>query len=97
VWVDVEGLLRWAPEAMPAGAPGSPATPAPAELAPVAVLDVVGEDAVAMPTAPPPARAPATIVAPSSLDMVMAVNLLGLNGCFQGILRRVAKRICRGG
>jgi hypothetical protein len=44
---------------------------------PVALLAVAGEDAMAMPTALPPASAPATIVAPSSLDMVIAVNLLG--------------------
>jgi hypothetical protein len=94
--VDVEGVFDWAPDAMSAGAPGSPATPAADEVVPVAPLAVVGEEAVAMPTALPPARAPATIVAPSSLEMFTAINLLGLNGCFQGILRRVAKRICRG-
>jgi hypothetical protein len=48
---------------------------------PVAVVAVAGDDAVAMPTALAPARAPATIVAPSSLDMVIAVDLLRLNGC----------------
>jgi hypothetical protein len=45
---------------------------------PAAVLALAGEDAVAMPTVLPATSAPATIVAPSSLDLVIAVNLLGL-------------------
>jgi hypothetical protein len=50
----------------------------------VAVLCVVGDaDALAMPAAAPPvASAPATIVAPSILEIVIGSNLLGsIGGC----------------
>jgi hypothetical protein len=77
LWVGVEGVLPWPLEATSAGAPGSLAAAEPDEAVPVAVLAVAGEDAVAIPTVLPAASAPATIVAPSSLDMVIAVNLLG--------------------
>jgi hypothetical protein len=63
--------------------------------APVAaMLCVVGDaDALAMPAAAPPvASAPATIVAPSILEMVIGSNLLGrLMGC-GAIVRDPAKR-----
>jgi hypothetical protein len=96
LWVDVEGVLDWPPEATSLRAPGSLAAAAPGGAVPVVVLAVAGEDAVAMPTALPAARAPATIAAPSSLDMVIAINLLGVERLLSGILRAVAKRTCRG-
>jgi hypothetical protein len=71
LWVGGEGVRAWPPEATSAGAPGSLAAAEPDGDVPVAVFAVAGDDAVAMPTALAPARAPATIVAPSSLDMVM--------------------------
>ncbi len=60
----------------------------------VAVLCVVvAAPALAMPAAAPPvASAPATMVAPSSLEMVIGSNLLGSIGGVPTIVRDVAKR-----
>ena len=74
--VDVEGVLVWLLAATSPGAPCSLAAPEPDGAVPAAVLAVAGDDATAIPTTLPPARAPATIVAPRSLDMVIAIDLL---------------------
>ncbi len=60
----------------------------------VVVVAVVAAPAFAMPAAAPAvASAPATMVAPSSLEMVIGSNLLGsIGGGVSTIVRDVAKR-----
>jgi hypothetical protein len=58
----------------------------------VVLCAVVAAPALAMPAAAPPlASAPATIVAPSSLEMDMRSNLLGSTGRCAPIVRDAAK------
>jgi hypothetical protein len=93
--VDVVGALDLALAAASAGVPG-PALPVAPEAVPAAVVAVLpGAAAAAMAAAVPPARAPATIVAPSSLDMVIAANLLGVDRLLARIVPTPAKRTRR--
>jgi hypothetical protein len=63
-----------------------------AALVEVVLCVVVAAPALAMPAAAPPvARAPATIVAPSSLEMDIGSNLLGSIGGCAVIVRDRAK------